>query len=283
MRLGLLGTLEVIDDDGTPVDIRGAQARIVLGVLLSSVGRVVPADTLIDAVWGEDPPLSALGSLQSYVSRLRRALGEGEVALHFEPPGYRLDAPVDCVDFRRFEARADEGHEALLQGEPETARAALVEGEALWRAALLEFADRPFAVGVANRLEERRLAAIEDRFDADLQLGRHGIIIGELAQLVAAQPLRERLWALLALARYRAGHQADALRALADARRILRDELGIDPGADAARPRAADPRPGSRPRSAARPARGGDGDGLGPGCCRDADTRAAQEAHRPAA
>ena len=231
MPVGLLGTLEVIGDDGQPVDIGGSQPRLVLALLVAAGGRAVPTDTLVDAIWGEVPPASAAGTLQTYVSRLRRAVGRVGASIVREPAGYRLKVDPAAVDIHRFEALADEGRAALDAGDPERARTLLLEAGGLWRGpALLEVRDRPPAAGVARRLDERRMAALEDRLDADLRLGRHAAVVGELAQLVAEHPLREGLWALLALARYRSGQQADALRALADARRTLVDELGVDPG-----------------------------------------------------
>jgi DNA-binding SARP family transcriptional activator len=236
VRFGLLGNLDVVDDDGRPVEIAGTQPRTLVAVLLVASGRVVPVDSILDAIWGEQLPVSAPGTLQSYVSRLRRALEPGRgrredaKLLVWDPPGYRLDVdPVD-VDFRRFESLADEGRLLLDKGDLEDARRVLVEADALWRGpALVEFADREFAQGTAARLEERRLAAIEDRIEADLRLGRHAAASGELVELVALHPLREDLQAKLALALYRSGRQADALRTLHEAGRTLREELGVEP------------------------------------------------------
>jgi DNA-binding SARP family transcriptional activator len=236
----LLGNLEVVVD-GEPVDIGGAQPRTVLAMLLVAGGRVVPAGTIIDALWGESPPDSAAGTLQSYVSRLRRALrpaggapGEATSAakvLVWDPPGYRLVVPEGALDTGRFEALADAGRAQLQAGEARDARETLVEALRLWRGeALLEFSHLDFAWGFAARLEDRRLIAVEDRIEADLRLGRHTAVVGELGELVATNPLREELRHHLALALYRAGRQAEALRVLDDARRTLRDQLGIDPG-----------------------------------------------------
>lgn len=220
-----------------PLDLGGSQSRTILAALLVAAGRVVTAESIVDVVWGEEPPASAAGTLQSYVSRLRRALepgrgrGEGAKVLLWEPPGYRLAVGPDDVDFRRFEALADEGRALLGSGRVEEARAVLVEADGLWRGpALVEYRDREFAMGLAARLEERRLAAVEDRVAADLALGRHAALAGELAELVRANPLREGLRAQHALALYRSGRQAEALRTLSDARATLRDELGVEPG-----------------------------------------------------
>ena len=231
MEFRLLGNLEVVLD-GRPVDVGGTQPRTVLAMLLVAGGRVVPAESIVEALWGHSPPDSAAGTLQSYVSRLRRVLvpngarGEAAKLLAWDPPGYKLVVGAKALDTRRFEALADQG-----RGDYESARAMLDEALALWRGpALLEFAHLDFAWGTAARLEERKLAATEDRVDADLRLGRHAAVVGELGELVAAHPLREQLRHHMALALYRAGRQAEALRILDDARRTLRNQLGIDPG-----------------------------------------------------
>ncbi|HEV3496732.1 MAG TPA: BTAD domain-containing putative transcriptional regulator, partial [Actinomycetes bacterium] len=218
-----------VDEDGNRVDVGGRQPRILLGVLLVAEGRRVTVDALVDAIWGDDPPASATGTLQSYVSRLRRRFGSDQ-QLSWDEAGYRLDVAPDQVDARRFDALAEEGRSLLAAGKPEQARAVLREAEELWRGpALADFADLEFAMGPAARLEQRRLSAIEDRLAADLALGRHASAIGELSELVAAHPLREGLRMQLALALYRSGRQAEALRALADAAHTLREELGIEP------------------------------------------------------
>jgi DNA-binding SARP family transcriptional activator len=232
----LLGSLEVIIG-GEPVDVGGTQPRTVLAMLLVAGGRMVPAESMIEALWGNHPPDSAAGTLQSYVSRLRRALvpggarGEAAKVLAWDPPGYKLVVGAKALDAHRFEALADRGRGLLLAGDPGGARELLDDALRLWRGpALLEFAHLDFAWGFAAKLEERRLAATEDRIDADLRLGRHAAVVGELGELVAAHPLREQLRHHLALALYRSGRQAEALRVLDDARRTLRDQLGIDPG-----------------------------------------------------
>jgi DNA-binding SARP family transcriptional activator len=232
----LLGSLEVIID-GASVDVGGTQPRTVLAMLLVAGGRVVPAESIIEALWGHNPPDSAAGTLQSYVSRLRRILvpggarGEAAKVLAWDSPGYKLVVGANALDAHRFDALADQGRGLLLAGDPEGARSLLDDALRLWRGpALLEFAHLDFAWGFAAKLEERRLGATEDRIDADLRLGRHAAVVGELGELVAAHPLREQLRCHLALALYRSGRQAEALRVLDDARRTLRDQLGIDPG-----------------------------------------------------
>jgi DNA-binding SARP family transcriptional activator len=228
MRFSVLGPLQVVDDEGALVDLGGRQPRTTLALLLVAAGRPVAVDALIDAIWGPEPPASAAGTLQSYISRLRRRIGSA--ALVFDDVGYRLEVDPDLVDHLRFERLADEGRARLDARDWAAARAVLIEADALWRGpALSEFLDVEVAVGPATRLEQRRLAALEDRFAAELALGRHATVAGELAEVAAAHPLRERLQEQLALALYRSGRQAEALRSLADAGRILREELGIEP------------------------------------------------------
>jgi DNA-binding SARP family transcriptional activator len=236
MEFRLLGNLEVMLD-GRPVDVGGTQPRTVLAMLLVAGGRVVPAESIVEALWGHSPPDSAAGTLQSYVSRLRRALvpggarGEAAKVLAWDPPGYKLAVGATELDARCFEDLADQGRGLLLAGDYEAARATLDEALGLWRGpALLEFAHLDFAWGFAAKLEERKLVATEDRIDADFRLGRHAAVVGELGELVAAHPLREQLRHHMALALYRSGRQAEALRILDDARRTLRNQLGIDPG-----------------------------------------------------
>lgn len=232
MNLGVLGQLEMRDGDDV-VDVGSRQQRLVLASLIAASGRPVTADALVEAIWGPGPPMSALGTLQSYISRLRKLLhvADDGPRLSFDGSGYRLDVDPAAVDFRRFEHLATVGRAHLEAHRPHEAAAVLAEALGLWRGpAFGELADHEAFAGLATRLEQRRLAAIEDRIEAELQLGRHAALVGELTELVAQQPLREGLRAQLALALYRAGRQADALAALADARRTLRDELGVDPG-----------------------------------------------------
>jgi DNA-binding SARP family transcriptional activator len=257
VRYSLLGPLQMADDAGAHVAVSGRQLRLVLTVLLVSVGRRVTAESLIDAVWGDGPPATAAGTLQSYISRLRTHLGAGAVV--WDDAGYRLDVDPDDVVHLRFEALADRGRELLDAGDAGAARTVLVEAEALWRGpALGEFAEVEALSGLATRLDQRRLATLEDRFAADLAVGRHDAVAAELGEVVAAHPLRERLQAQLALALYRSGRQADALRALSDAGRTLRDELGIEPSRELRDLEAAilaqDPALATPPTSSAAPA-----------------------------
>ncbi|HEX5588256.1 MAG TPA: BTAD domain-containing putative transcriptional regulator [Acidimicrobiia bacterium] len=228
MELRILGPFEVLDDDGAPVDVGGARPRTLLIDLALAQGHAVPADQLLEDIWrGERIP--ARNNLQVHVSRLRRVLGEDRIATRGR--GYALDLPRDALDAARFDRLSAEGRAALHAGDAEGAATALRDALALWRgAALVDFADDAFARPVITRLEESRVAAIEDRVDADLLLGRHAELIGELEALVQEHPLRERLWAQLMTALYQAGRQADALRAYQRARTLLAEQLGIEPG-----------------------------------------------------
>ena len=228
MRFSLLGTLDVLDEHGDAVELGGRQPRTMLAALVVAEGRPVGAERLIDDIWDGTPPASAAGTVQSYVSRLRKRLGATTLVL--DDAGYRLDVDPDDLDHLRFERLADEGRALLDAGDPGAAREVLLEAAALWRGpALVEFRDRDFAAGTAVRLEEKRLTALEDRLAADLALGRPGAAVPELTTLVGEHPLRERLQEQLATALYRSGRQAEALRSLAEAGRTLRDDLGIEP------------------------------------------------------
>jgi DNA-binding SARP family transcriptional activator len=228
VRFRILGQLEV---EGPAGEIRlgGAKQRTLLALLLLHANEVVPTGTLIELLWTEAPPADAAKALQVQVSRLRRALGAD--VLRTLPGGYLLEVDPGEFDLRRFEELTAAGRELLAQGDAAAARRTLADALELWRGTpLAEFTMNPLARREAGRLEELRLAALEDRIDADLALGAPGQLVGELEALVARHPLRERLRAQLMLALYRAGRQVDALAAYRDARRALVDELGIEPG-----------------------------------------------------
>lgn len=223
----LLGPLEA-SVKGETVALGGRRQRAVLALLLLEANRVVSTDRLIDGVWGERPPPAAEVTLRGYVSRLRKAVGSD--LLQTAPAGYRLAARNDQVDLGRFHRLLSEGREALADGAPGRAAALLRDALELWRGRpLADLADAPFAVTEAERLEELRLAALEDRIEADLALGRHAELVGELEALIAEHPLRERPRGQLMLALYRSGRQAEALEAYREARATLVEELGIDP------------------------------------------------------
>ncbi len=225
----VLGPLEAIVD-GRPVPLHAAKLRALLALLLLGRNRVVPIDRLVDGLWGDNPPATAVKGLQVYVSQLRKAIGPDNVLT--KPPGYSLRVDEGALDLDRFEllVREARARSALAAGEPAEASRLLGEALALWRGpALAEFASEPFGVEAATRLEDARLAAIEERIEADLALGRHARLIGELEELVAAEPLRERPRAQLMLALYRSGRQAEALDLYRRTRATFVDELGIEP------------------------------------------------------
>ncbi|MEQ1787104.1 MAG: BTAD domain-containing putative transcriptional regulator [Acidimicrobiales bacterium] len=230
MHIGLLGGLEVRTGDGDEIRVSGAKLRALVAMLALDVGQVVPTDRLVDALWGEDPPAAVRNSLQGLVSKLRRVLGSADlVAMRGE--GYALELPGGAIDVHRFEQIVAEGRALVAAGDRAGAVALMAEGDLLWRGeALADFTYEDFAVAAIARLTELRLAVIEERLDLELQLGRHQAAIVPLEELVAAHPLRERARGLLMLALYRAGRQADALRAFQDGRHRLGEELGLDPG-----------------------------------------------------
>src|SRR5262245_38213833 len=204
--------------------------RKLLALLLSSRNEVVSSDRLIDALWDDAPPPSAPATLQSYVSRLRRFTElDDRTGIANRAPGYVLEVPAELVDAGRFERDLARG-QALLDTNPYEAVARLDAALGEWRgAAFAEFADEEWARAEAIRLDELRLVATEAAVDGALRVGRHREVVGQLEALVVANPLRERLHAQLMLALYRSGRQAEALRAAGELRRVLRDELGLDP------------------------------------------------------
>jgi YVTN family beta-propeller protein len=228
MEFRVLGSLEVVDHDG-PVALGAPKQRALLAVLLLHRGEPVSSDRLIDEIWGGRPPASANKLVQGYVSNLRKLLGDGRLVT--QGRGYRLQLEPGLTDVDRFEALAAEGRRALEDGEALTAAAVLRGALAVWRGpALADFAYQPFAQAEIARLQESRLAVLEDRIDADLAAGEHARLVGELEALVHEHPLRERLQGQLMLALYRAGRQADALETYHIARARLIDELGLEPG-----------------------------------------------------
>ena len=225
----LLGPVQVVRA-GREVALGGPKQRAVLALLLLDAGRVVPAGRLVEEVWRGSPPPGAAKTLRSYVSRLRALLGP-DAALVARGGGYVISVDPGLVDAVRFERLVAAGQAALGGGEAAAAGSRFGKALALWRGrALADVCEvEPLALESA-RLEELRLAAVEGRVEADLVLGRHGEVIGELERLVAEYPLRERLWRLLVLALYRGERQADALAAYRRARAMLATELGLEPG-----------------------------------------------------
>src|SRR5215211_4271202 len=227
----LLGPLEVVHR-GEAVPTGGQRKRALLARLLLEANRTVSVDALVDALWGEDVPSTAVKMVHIYVSQLRKVLPIG--ALQTRPPGYRLEVAPEAVDLLRFERLRKEGREALADGDAATAAERLTAACALWRGPALGEFSEPFAAAAAAHLDELRLLAVEDRIDAELALGRHRDVGAELRALVASHPLRERPRRQLMLALYRQGRHAEALAAFQELRAVLRDELGIDPSADLA-------------------------------------------------
>jgi len=228
MEFRLLGPLEALADSA-PLAIAAGKQRALLALLLLHANRTVPRDRIVDSLWGDDAPESAAKMVQIHVSQLRKALPEPR--LRTRAPGYLLEVGADELDLARFERAVAEGREALTQGDARRARELLGGALALWRGpALAEFSE-PFARAETARLEELRLAALERRIEADLALGRHDVVVGELEALVAAHPLRERLRSQRMLALYRSGRHAEALAAYRAFRTTLADELGIEPPA----------------------------------------------------
>ena len=245
VRYRVLGPLEVEADNG-PVTLGGQKERLLLALLLTRPNQVVPVETLVQGLWGEHPPPTAAKTLQSHVVRLRRVLEPGRVrgttgeVLVTRQPGYLLRVPAEDLDAARFEELLTQARGALADSSAEAASSMLQEALGLWRGqAFEEFTNSDVVVAEADRLAELRLAAAEDRIEAELRLGRHRELVAELEGLVREQPLRERLWAQLMLALYRSGRQADALLAYQRARKVLVEELGIDPGAELRRLQAA--------------------------------------------
>jgi WD40 repeat protein/DNA-binding SARP family transcriptional activator len=229
MEFRLLGPLEVIDA-GRGVSLGGPKQRLVLAHLLLDAGRPVSTDRLIDALWSEEPPDSARNTVQTYVRHLRKALGADRIETR--TAGYAVVALEGEVDVERFVDLVDRARESR-PGDPVAAVDLLETALGLWRGpALDDLATQPGLQPDITRLEELRLAAVEERIDVEIELGRHAQVVGELEALVRRHPLRERFWALLMTALYLCGRQADALATYRTARTMLLDEFGIDPSAD---------------------------------------------------
>jgi DNA-binding SARP family transcriptional activator/DNA-binding beta-propeller fold protein YncE len=207
--------------------------RALLGLFLVHANEAMPRERLIEELWGDAPPKTVKAVLNVYLSRLRRLLadGAGEQLLLTHAAGYVLRVRPEGLDARRFETLLERGRRELASGDAERASATLHDALALWRGPpLADLAFEPFAQSEIARLEELRLTAIEARIEADLALGRHGLLVAELENLVAACPYREGLRAQLMLALYQSGRQAEALETYRRTRRAFSEELGIEPG-----------------------------------------------------
>ncbi|MGH8775275.1 MAG: BTAD domain-containing putative transcriptional regulator [Jiangellaceae bacterium] len=229
MEFRILGPLEVVAG-GESLGLGTPRQRTLLALLLIRAGEVVSSDRLVEDLWGGDPPGTARHTLQGYVHRLRRVMGADAWRLVTRSPGYQLEMSAGELDAQRFQDLAEEGRRALVRGEPRTAADLLAPALGLWRGPpLADLADVAGLDPERARLEALRLTALEDRVEADLALGGHAALVGELERLVSAHPFRERLWGRLMLALYRSGRQADALQAFRRARQVLGQELGIEP------------------------------------------------------
>jgi DNA-binding SARP family transcriptional activator/basic membrane lipoprotein Med (substrate-binding protein (PBP1-ABC) superfamily) len=230
LRFRILGPLEAEVEEGA-IELGGRKQRAVLAALLLRAHEVVPDERLVDEIWGENPPASATHSLEAYVSRLRRTLAPHGVAIERRGGGYRIGLDRAVLDSRLFEALVDDAAKAAAVGDHTRAAALAKEALGLWHG--------PVASGVslhmegraeAERLEELRSRALEIRIEADLVLGRHSEIVGELQRLVEESPYRERFVAQLMVALYRSGRQAEALEVYERTRRALGEDLGLQPG-----------------------------------------------------
>jgi len=230
VRVSLLGPFEV-DDAPAGAVLGAAKERSLLATLALNAGAVVAVESLIAALWGDDPPSAARKTLQTYVWNLRQAFGADVIGT--EACGYVLRIAPDDVDVGRFRSLVRDGETAMTAGDPARASAVLGDAVALWRG-------EPFGgvaahsglAGEKVRLTEEYLSALETRLSANLAAGRHTEVVGELEALVAEHPFRERLWGYLMVALYRCGRQADALATYQRARHLLVEELGLEPGGE---------------------------------------------------
>jgi DNA-binding SARP family transcriptional activator/Tfp pilus assembly protein PilF len=231
MRFRILGPLEVWSENRW-TDISAAKWRSLLACLLLHQGQLVSTDALIVELWGDSPPARANNLVSIYVHRLRRLIGDSEgKVLVYRAPGYLLRVSSGDLDLQEFDSLVAEGRRELAAGEPERAAGALAQAQALWRGPLLaDVLASPTIATEAERARELRLAAAELRVEAELACGRSAQAVPELRRLVAENPIRERLWLLLMRALMAAGRHAEALDTYSQARQIISDELGVDPG-----------------------------------------------------
>jgi DNA-binding SARP family transcriptional activator len=228
MEFLVLGPLEVIDD-GRPLQLGSRKQRALLALLLLHAGEIVPRERLIEELWHGKPPPTADATLRAYLSRLRSVLGAARVQTR--TPGHVLLLAPEELDANLFERHLEAGRVALAEERPADAAQFLADALGLWRGdPLVDFVYEPFAQNEIARLSEFRLEALEERIEAELRLGRHEALVAELKELVPEHPLRERLCRQLMLALYRCGRQAEALGVYASTRRLLIDELGLEPG-----------------------------------------------------
>ncbi|MEU2395795.1 BTAD domain-containing putative transcriptional regulator [Streptomyces sp. NPDC007369] len=229
MDFRLLGPVEAKRGGGSTVPLSGSKVHTVLAALLLSEGRVVSDARLSALLWGWSPPATASAQIYTYMSRLRKHLGE-EASIVRRQPGYVLHAPGAWTDLTEYVRLDRQGREALAEHRHEEAAALLREALELWRGTALANTTEQMIEAELPRLEETRMITLESRIEADLALGRHEQVIAELTALVAEHPVRERLRAQLMTALYRCGRQADALHTYYEGRAVLADQLGVDPG-----------------------------------------------------
>ena len=236
VEIRILGPLEVLDASESH-SLGGPKQRAVLAILALHANAVVSTEMLVDGVWGPDASERAFNAVQVYISRLRKIINDrrewrrrARCCCSAGIPAISCRSTTDALDLALFQRLAEQGTRSLPRA-PELAAARLREALALWRGpALAEFSALPFATPEITRLEELRLAALGARVQADLALGRHAELVGELEALVALHPLHEQMHEQLMLSLYRSGRQAAALEAFRRARSVLSGELGVDPG-----------------------------------------------------
>ncbi len=240
----LLGPFEVGGPAG-PVALGATKQRLLLALLALRANEVVSSEQLIDGLWGERPPPTALKTVHGHVARVRRILESAGMAetLITREPGYFLQVDPDCIDARTFERRAEAGRRSLAAGDAQAAERTLGAALGLWRGdALADCRRESDAIAAAAvRLDELRSSAIEDHVYARLVTGHHAAVIGDLEELLPRHPLRERLWSSLMMALYLSQRQADALRAYQRARDTLVEALGIEPSLELRERRSRDP------------------------------------------
>jgi WD40 repeat protein/DNA-binding SARP family transcriptional activator/energy-coupling factor transporter ATP-binding protein EcfA2 len=228
----ILGPLEVAEDD-VVLRLGGRMQRAVLAILLLHAGRVVPVEQLVDDLYGGRAPPTGIGQVRDHISQLRKLFGGGSALLETRAPGYVLRLDPAQLDATRFECLVEEAAAAFRDGRADEAGSRLRDALGLWRGpALADFAGEEFAQSAVGRLEELRIVAMEQRIAAELAMGGDGSLVPELLVLVGKHPLREQLRAQLMLALYRGGRQAEAAEAFHEARRVLVDDLGIEPSAE---------------------------------------------------
>ena len=227
LEFRILGPLEVVGDEG-PISLGGPKQRATLAILLLDANRVVSVERLADALYSGAAPVTAVTQVQRQISELRKALGASTIETR--APGYVIRLAPEQLDLKLFEHRAEEATRALAAGDARTAARLLADALDVWRGPpIADLAHEPFAQISIERLGEIQLAALEQRVDAELALGGHTRVIGELEELVAAHPLREHFYGQLMLALYRSGRQAEALSVYRSARETLVEEFGIEP------------------------------------------------------